>query len=147
MISPSTSQSCCSTSKGKQDSEPVDSVDQSQEWRRGRSSKKDVSVRKCPRPVSTCASKLDERKLRSIVPFIPNEKADIWSFGCLLVEALTGRKMFSASDKMASVLRPLQLLEMKIGETECRYHEIENHENCKIDKHKFFADAKNLIQG
>ena len=78
---------------------------------------------------------------------MPNEKADIWSFGCLLVEALTGRKMFSASDKMASVLRPLQLLEMKIGETECRYHALEDQDNCKIDRHNFFADVKNLIQG
>lgn len=54
--------------------------------------------------------------------------------------------MFSASDKMASVLKPLQLLEMRIGETECRYHAIENDGDGRIDKHKFFADAKNLIQ-
>ena len=79
-------------------------------------------------------------------PMMPNEKADVWSFGCLLVEALTGRKMFSASDKMASVLRPLQLLEMKIGETECRYHATENQGDDKVDRHKFFSDAKNLIQ-
>ena len=147
VISPSTSQSCCSTSKGKQIAEASDAVDLSQEWRRGRTSKKDVLGRKCPRPVSTCAAKLDEKKLRTFVPFMPNEKADIWSFGCLLVEALTGRKMFSASDKMASVLRPLQLLEMRIGETECRYHAMGDQEDGKIDRHKFFADAKHLIQG
>ena len=83
--------------------------------------------------------KLEERKLRTS-PLMPNEKADIWSFGCLLVEALTGRKMFSASDKMASVLRPLQLLEMKIGETECRYHnnlENQSEEGKSFIKNKF----------
>ena len=146
VISPCTSQSCCcSSSKSKANSESSDPVDLSQEWRRGRSTKKDVSGRKCPRPVSTHAPKLEERKMRTS-PMMPNEKADIWSFGCLLVEALTGRKMFSASDKMANVLRPLQLLEMRIGETECRYHATENKGDDKVDRHKFFSDAKNLIQ-
>merc|ERR1719270_225997 len=98
IVSPSTSQSVCSSSKSKVDSESSNSADQSQEWRRGRSAKKDSSGRKCPRPVSTHVAKLEERKARP-APTMPNEKADIWSFGCLLVEALTGRKMFSASDK------------------------------------------------
>ena len=31
--------------------------------------------------------------------------------------------MFSATDKMANVLKPLQLLEMKLGLTEIKYHE------------------------
>ena len=130
------------------DSESSNAADQSQEWRRGRSAKKDSSGRKCPRPVSTHVAKIEDRKTRP-APTMPNEKADIWSFGCLLVEALTGRKMFSASDKMASVLRPLQLLEMKIGETECRYHnnlENQSEEGKSLDRHKFFEDAKSLIQ-
>ena len=147
VISPSTSQSCCSSvSKSRQSTDASAAVDLSQEWRRGRTSRKDVSGRKCPRPVSTCAPKLEDRKCKFLMPEMPNEKSDIWSFGCLLVEALTGRKMFSASDKMASVLKPLQLLEMRIGETECRYQTIENEGDGKVDKHKFFADAKNLIQ-
>ena len=147
VISPTTSQSCCSSvSKSKQSSDSSAAVDLSQEWRRGRTSRKDISGKKCPRPVSTCAPKLEERKSKFLMPEMPTEKADIWSFGCLLVEALTGRKMFSASDKMASVLKPLQLLEMRIGETECRYQAIESEGDGKVDKHKFFADAKNLIQ-
>ena len=148
IVSPSTSQSCCSSSKSKLNSESSNAADLSQEWRRGRSAKKDVTGRKCPRPVSTHVAKVDERKMRPS-PMIPNEKADIWSFGCLLVEALTGRKMFSASDKMATVLRPLQLLEMRIGETECRYHstlENQGDDGKSLDRHKFFSDAKNLIQ-
>ena len=148
IVSPSTSQSCCSSSKSKLNSESSNAVDLSQEWRRGRSAKKDATGRKCPRPVSTHVAKLEERKTKP-APVMPNEKADIWSFGCLLVEALTGRKMFSASDKMASVLRPLQLLEMKIGETECRYHntlENQGDDGKSLDRHKFFSDAKNLIQ-
>ena len=71
-------------------------------------------------------------------PPSPCQKVDIWSFGCLLVEAISGRKMFSASDKMATVLRPLQLLEMRIGETEIKYHD--------SSKLRFFQDAKDLIQ-
>jgi len=75
---------------------------------------------------------------RRQTPPSPDEKVDIWSFGCLLVEAISGRKMFSVSDKMATVLRPLQLLEMRIGETEIKYHD--------SSKQKFFSDAKDLIQ-
>eukprot|EP00090_Calanus_glacialis_P005566 TRINITY_DN14311_c0_g1_i2.p1 TRINITY_DN14311_c0_g1~~TRINITY_DN14311_c0_g1_i2.p1 ORF type:complete len:221 (-),score=46.21 TRINITY_DN14311_c0_g1_i2:299-961(-) len=48
----------------------------------------------------------------------PTTASDIWSVGCLLTEALTGRKLFQTGDKLASVLRPGQLLEMKLGETE-----------------------------
>ena len=31
---------------------------------------------------------------------------------------MTGRKLFQAGDKLAAVLRPSQLLEMKLGDTE-----------------------------
>ncbi len=33
--------------------------------------------------------------------------------------------MFSATDKMANILKPLQLLEMKLGPTEIKYYEQE----------------------
>ena len=42
----------------------------------------------------------------------------MWSYGCLLAEVLTGRKLFQSGDKLAAVLRPEQLLEMKLGDTE-----------------------------
>jgi len=61
----------------------------------------------------------------------------MWSFGCLLAEVLSGTKLFSATDKMASVLKPHQLLEMRLGSTEMRYDE--------LLQPKFFADAKDLI--
>ena len=48
----------------------------------------------------------------------PGAPADLWSYGCLLAEVLTGRKLFQAGDKLAAVLRPSQLLEMKLGDTE-----------------------------
>ena len=48
----------------------------------------------------------------------PGPPADIWSYGCLLAEVMTGRKLFQSGDKLASVLRPSQLLEMKLGDTE-----------------------------
>ena len=51
-------------------------------------------------------------------PSQPGPPADIWSYGCLLAEVLTGRKLFQAGDKLAAVLRPSQLLEMKLGDTE-----------------------------
>ncbi len=60
-----------------------------------------------------------------------------WSYGCLLAEVLTGSKLFSATDKMASVLKPRQLLEMKIGEAEIRYD--------GLGEQQFFQDAKDLI--
>ena len=60
-----------------------------------------------------------------------------WSFGCLLAEVLSGTKMFSATDKMASVLKPHQLVEMRLGSTEIKYHEIQQD--------SFFKDAKDLI--
>ena len=49
---------------------------------------------------------------------MPKEKIDIWSFGCLLFEILTGTKLFRTGDRLVSVLRPLQLVEMRIGESE-----------------------------
>ncbi len=51
----------------------------------------------------------------------PTEAVDMWSFGCLLFEAATGSKLFRAGDKLASVLRPQQLLEMRSGETEVTF--------------------------
>ena len=60
-----------------------------------------------------------------------------WSFGCLLAEVLSGSKMFSATDKMASVLKPHQLLEMRLGATEMNYD--------NLGEQSFFSDAKDLI--
>ena len=54
-----------------------------------------------------------------------------------MAEVFSGSKMFSATDKMASVLKPHQLLEMRLGSTEMQYHE-NGHQN-------FFNDAKDLI--
>ena len=45
--------------------------------------------------------------------------------------------MFSATDKMATVLKPHQLVEMRLGSTEIKYHEIQQDE--------FFKHAKDLI--
>ena len=55
---------------------------------------------------------------RPLQPPPPGPPADLWSYGCLLAEVLTGRKLFQAGDKLAAVLRPSQLLEMKLGDTE-----------------------------
>ena len=55
---------------------------------------------------------------RPLQPPPPGPPADIWSYGCLLAEVMTGRKLFQSGDKLASVLRPSQLLEMKLGDTE-----------------------------
>jgi len=48
----------------------------------------------------------------------PSTPADMWSFGCLLTEALTGSKLFRQGDKLAAVLRPSQLLMMRLGAAE-----------------------------
>ena len=58
---------------------------------------------------------------RPKMPEPPSTSSDIWSLGCLLAECLTGRKLFQAGDKLASVLRPSQLLEMKVGEAEAAW--------------------------
>ena len=55
---------------------------------------------------------------RPLQPPPPGPPADIWSYGCLLAEVMTGRKLFQSGDKLTSVLRPSQLLEMKLGDTE-----------------------------
>ena len=60
-----------------------------------------------------------------------------WSYGCLLAEVLSGTKMFSATDKMASVLKPHQLVEMRMGFTEMKYDE--------NGLQSFYVDAKDLI--
>ena len=103
-----------------------------QEWRRGRSKVRSKSKGKQPRPTSVCAALVDKDR-----PLVPNTAIDMWSFGCLLAEVLSGTKLFSATDKMASVLKPHQLLEMRLGSTEMRYDE--------LLQPKFFADAKDLI--
>ena len=51
-------------------------------------------------------------------PSQPGSSSDIWSVGCLLTEALSGHKLYQTGDKLATVLRPSQLLEMKLGNTE-----------------------------
>ena len=65
----------------------------------------------------------DRARLTSASPPRPGTAADMWSYGCLLAEVLTGRKLFQAGDKLASVLRPAQLLEMKLGDTEAVWAE------------------------
>ena len=45
--------------------------------------------------------------------------------------------MFSATDKMASVLKPHQLMEMRMGSTEMKYDE--------GGLQTFYVDAKDLI--
>ena len=55
----------------------------------------------------------------------------------MLAEVLSGTKMFSATDKMATVLKPHQLVEMRLGSTEIKYHEIKQD--------TFFKNAKDLI--
>ena len=60
----------------------------------------------------------DWRVRRGRAPPQPGPPADMWSYGCLLAEVLTGRKLFQSGDKLAAVLRPEQLLEMKLGDTE-----------------------------
>jgi len=49
-------------------------------------------------------------------PSRPGTAADVWAFGCLLAEAILGRKLFRAGDRLASVLSPHQLIEMRFGE-------------------------------
>ena len=53
-----------------------------------------------------------------LAPARPGPASDMWSYGCVLCEVLTGRKLFQVGDKLSCVLRPAQLLEMKIGDTE-----------------------------
>ena len=55
----------------------------------------------------------------------------------MLAEVLSGAKTFSATDKMASVLKPHQLLEMRMGSTEIKYDE--------LGQQTFFTHAKDLI--
>ena len=51
-------------------------------------------------------------------PYQPGSPSDIWSVGFLLTEALSGHKLYQTGDKLATVLRPCQLLEIKLGNTE-----------------------------
>jgi len=83
------------------DEEELDTFDENdiQDWRKTRG--KSVVLDRSP-----------------LLPMQPSTSSDIWSVGCLLTEAVTGRKLFQTGDKLASVLRPSQLLEMKLGETE-----------------------------
>ena len=70
-------------------------------------------------------------------PNPPSTSSDIWSLGCLITEALTGRKLFQTGDKLASVLKPAQLLEMKIGKTEAAW--------AKKGHQQIFSLIKDLI--
>ena len=51
--------------------------------------------------------------------------------------------MFSATDKMANVLKPLQLLEMKLGPCEIKYHEQKLNMVTQLD---FFVFVRLLFQ-
>ena len=74
---------------------------------------------------------------RPKIPEPPSTSSDIWSLGCLLAECLTGRKLFQTGDKLASVLRPSQLLEMKLGEAEAAW--------AKKGQKKMFLLVRELI--
>ncbi|XP_071749496.1 serine/threonine-protein kinase Kist isoform X2 [Lepeophtheirus salmonis] len=71
------------------------------------------------------------------IPQQPGIPSDIWSFGCLLAEVFTGHKLFKTNDKMVSVLKPHQLVEMKLGPTEISYDE--------SGKNDVFQQVKDLI--
>jgi len=130
-VSSSVTASTMFTSETTASSNYVDDEEgEGQEWRRGRARTK--SKPKQPRPTSVCAALAEKDR-----PIVPGMASDIWSFGCLLAEVLSGTKMFSATDKMASVLRPHQLLEMRMGTTEMRYEE--------SGLLAFYKDAKDLI--
>ena len=78
--------------------------------------------------------------LRDRSPLVPNQPStasDIWSVGCLLTEAMTGHKLYQAGDKLANVLRPAQLLEMKLGGTEVAWTDRGDGQ--------IFTQLKNLI--
>lgn len=129
-VSSSVTTSTMFTSETTASSNYVDDEEgEGQEWRRGRAKTKSKPK---PRPTSVCAALAEKER-----PIVPGMAADIWSFGCLLAEVLSGTKMFSATDKMASVLRPHQLLEMRMGTTEMRYEE--------SGLLAFYKDAKDLI--
>ena len=81
----------------------ADDEDKIQDWRKTRG--------KSLAPASTRRDSLRP-------PPRPGPPVDLWSLGCLLAEVTTGRKLFQVGDKLASVLRPAQLLEMKLGDTE-----------------------------
>jgi len=88
------------------DKEDLDTFDEeeTQEWRKTRG--KSVVMDKSP-----------------LAPAQPSTATDIWSVGCLLTEAMTGHKLYQTGDKLAGVLRPAQLLEMKLGGTEIAWTE------------------------
>jgi len=72
-----------------------------------------------------------------LAPARPGPASDMWSYGCVLCEVLTGRKLFQVGDKLSCVLRPAQLLEMKIGDTETLWTDL-GHD-------QLFHDVKDLI--
>ena len=54
--------------------------------------------------------------VRSRRPPRPGTASDMWSFGCLMHEVLTGSKLFVGADRLlARALRPAQLSEMRSG--------------------------------
>ena len=71
---------------------------------------------------------------RPLQPPAPGPASDMWSYGCVLCEVLTGRKLFQVGDKLSCVLRPAQLLEMKIGDTETLWNDLGHGEMFKVFK-------------
>ena len=69
-----------------------------------------------------------------LAPARPGPASDMWSYGCVLCEVLTGRKLFQVGDKLSCVLRPAQLLEMKIGDTETLWTDLGHGEMFKVFK-------------
>jgi len=63
-------------------------------WNQSNRMKIFCSRKRCPRPTSICASSSLGQEIRP--PPNPDESCDIWSFGCLLVEVVTGEEMSSS---------------------------------------------------
>ena len=56
-------------------------------------------------PVHLSNGPLPVDPVTTLPPLAPGTPADMWSYGCVLAEALTGRKLFRARDQLAAVLR------------------------------------------
>jgi len=51
----------------------------------------------------------------------PGPESDLWAFGCLLFEAVVGRKLYRSGDKLSSALRSDQLVELRMEEVHDRF--------------------------